>query len=78
MTSKVHGICLAPVDSQVLVSAVKHAHDEGVPVVIFDSGLADESLIVSYVATDNYNGGVLAARRLGESLRERSESLDTQ
>ncbi len=78
VTSKVNGICLAPVDSQVLVSAVKHAHDENVPVVIFDSGLADESLIVSYIATDNYNGGVLAARRLGESLREKKRKSDTQ
>jgi ribose transport system substrate-binding protein len=36
--------------------------------VIFDSGLDDESIIVSYVATDNYQGGVLAARRLAEVL----------
>jgi ABC-type sugar transport system substrate-binding protein len=71
VTSKVDGICLAPVDSQALVGAVQHARDEGVPVVIFDSGLADESIIVSYVATDNYNGGVLAARRLGEVLRDK-------
>ena len=34
--------------------------------MIFDSGLADESIIVSYVATDNYHGGALAARRLAE------------
>jgi ribose transport system substrate-binding protein len=73
VTSKVDGICLAPVDSQALVGAVKHAREENVPVVIFDSGLADESIIVSYVATDNYNGGVLAARRLGEVLRQKQK-----
>ena len=36
--------------------------------MIFDSGLADESVIVSYVATDNYNGGALAAREIGKRL----------
>ena len=36
--------------------------------MIFDSGLKDESKIVTYVATDNYNGGVIAARRMGEVL----------
>lgn len=69
VTKEVDGICLAPLDSGALVDKVKYAHDAGIPVVIYDSGLDDESLIVSYVATDNYNGGVLAARRLGELLR---------
>ena len=39
-----------------------------IPVVIFDSGLDDQSKIVSYVATDNYQGGALAARRMAEVL----------
>ena len=37
------------------------------PVVIIDSRLQGENF-VSYVATDNYRGGVLAADRLGEIL----------
>ena len=40
----------------------------GFPVVIIDSAL-ESSKIVSYVSTDNYHGGVLAARRLGELLK---------
>jgi ABC-type sugar transport system substrate-binding protein len=66
ITKKVDGIVLAPLDSQALVNAVKDAKDAGIPTVIFDSGLNDESIIVSYVATDNANGGALAARRLAE------------
>ena len=62
------GICLAPNDSQALVEVVREAKANGIPVVIFDSGLEDEDAYVSYVATDNYNGGVLAARRLDEAL----------
>jgi ABC-type sugar transport system substrate-binding protein len=70
VTEKVHGICLAPLDSRALVDSVRYAKEAGIPTVIFDSGLEDESVIVSYVATDNYNGGVLAARRLGRLLRD--------
>ena len=64
----VDAICLAPLDSQALVEYVHEATDENIPVVIFDSGLDDTSKTVSYVATDNRNGGVLAARRMGELL----------
>jgi ABC-type sugar transport system substrate-binding protein len=69
ITKKVNGLVLAPLDSQALVESVKDAKEQGIPTVIFDSGLADESIIVSYVATDNYHGGALAAQRLAEVLR---------
>ena len=68
ITKKVDGIVLAPLDSQALIASVNDAHKEKIPVVIFDSALGDESNIVSYVATDNYEGGALAARRLAEVL----------
>ncbi len=64
----VDGIVLAPLDSTALVPSIENAKAAGIPTVIFDSGLADESTIVSYVATDNYNGGVLAAREIGKRL----------
>jgi ABC-type sugar transport system substrate-binding protein len=68
ITKRVDGLVLAPLDSQALVAPVKDAREQGIPTVIFDSGLADESIIVSYVATDNYHGGALAAQRLAEVL----------
>jgi ribose transport system substrate-binding protein len=64
----VDGICLAPLDSQALVPAVRDAARAGIPVLIFDSGLGDESDTVSFVATDNYRGGQLAGRHLGKLL----------
>jgi ABC-type sugar transport system substrate-binding protein len=73
---KVSGIVLAPNDSSGLVRAVRDAKDNGVPVVIFDSGLEDEKAYVSYVATDNYHGGVLAARRLAEALGAKPKSAE--
>jgi ribose transport system substrate-binding protein len=74
VTKKVDGIILAPLDSQALITPVKDAKQQGIPTVIFDSALGDESAIVSYVATDNYTGGALAARRLAETLGEKSAS----
>jgi ABC-type sugar transport system substrate-binding protein len=70
ITKKVDGLVLAPLDSQALIGSVKDARAQGIPTVIFDSGLDDESVIVSFVATDNYAGGALAARRLAEVLAE--------
>lgn len=67
IAQRVSGIVLAPLDDKALVPPVKSAMAEGVPVVIADSDLAWDG-IVSYVATDNYRGGVLAAEKLGEVL----------
>ncbi len=64
----VDGIVLAPLDSTALIPSVRDAKREGIPTLIFDSALADEALVVSYVATDNYQGGMLAAREMARRL----------
>lgn len=64
---RVSGIVLAPLDADALVNVVKEADQQGVPVVIIDSAL-NSNLPKSFVATDNYEGGALAARHLGELL----------
>jgi ribose transport system substrate-binding protein len=63
----VAGIVLAPVDRQALVGVVERAAREGIPVAIFDSAI-DTNRVIAYVATDNTEGGRMAARRLGEVL----------
>jgi len=65
----VDGIVLAPLDAKALVGPVEQAVNQGIPVVIIDSAL-DSEAPVSTVATDNYNGGVLAAQRLGALMTE--------
>lgn len=75
ITQKVDGICLAPLDSQALIAPVKLAGQAKIPVVIFDSALDDESLIVSYVATDNYHGGELAAQEMARRLGEKGSVI---
>jgi ribose transport system substrate-binding protein len=61
------GIVLAPLDSKALVSPVEKSIDDGIPVLIIDSGLESKKP-VSVVATDNYHGGVLAAKRMADLL----------
>ena len=64
----VDAIVLAPLDAKALKAAVEGAVAKGIPVVIIDSALESDKP-VSYVATDNYHGGVLAGQRLGELLK---------
>lgn len=64
---RVDGIVLAPSHGDSLVPIVDRAQKEGIPVVIFDSGISTENYS-SYVATDNRQGGVVAAERLAEKL----------
>lgn len=63
----VDGIVLAPLDDRALMRPVQDAARQKIPVVIIDSGLQGGDY-VSYIATDNYKGGVIAADRLGTLL----------
>lgn len=64
---RVDGIVLAPSHGDALVPVVERAKKEGIPVTIFDSGISTENYLC-YVATDNHQGGVVAAERLAEKL----------
>lgn len=64
---KLAGIAVAPVDRKALVAVVDRASAAGIPVAIFDSGI-DTNNRLTYVATDNREGGRLAARKLGELI----------
>lgn len=69
-----NGIVLAPQHNRTMTACVKRAADAGVPVVIIDSGLADPDHFIKYVATDNYNGGCLAADHLIKELKARGKT----
>src|SRR2546421_1030476 len=64
---RVDGIVLAPTHKDALTPVVERAAREGIPVTIMDSGIGTDKY-VSYVATDNRQGGAVAAERLGEKL----------
>lgn len=67
ITRRVDALAIAPADQVALIQVVDRAMAQGIPVTIFDSSL-DSTNYTSYVATDNYAAGELAARHLGKIL----------
>ena len=67
ITRGVSGIALAPLDESALALPVADAQRQGIPVVIFDSGLKGGDF-VSFVATDNRQGGRMAAEHVAARL----------
>jgi ribose transport system substrate-binding protein len=63
----VDGIALAPSHGESMVPVVERAQQEKIPVTIFDSGIKTDKY-VSYISTDNYKGGVMAAERMAAIL----------
>jgi ribose transport system substrate-binding protein len=74
LSQNVSGIVLAPLDNRALVRPVEEAQRANIPTVIIDSGL-DSTAIVSFVATDNMKGGMLAADRIGALLQGKGRVL---
>lgn len=68
ITMGVDGVVLAPNQKGGLVDAVEETIGEGIPVVIFDSGLEEGPQIVSYVATDNFKGGQMAGDAMAKAI----------
>jgi ribose transport system substrate-binding protein len=67
ITRGVDAIVLAPLDDAALRRPVDEAMSNGIPVVIFDSGLQGDNYI-SYVATDNFKAGQLAGQYMAKLL----------
>jgi ribose transport system substrate-binding protein len=74
VSDKVSGIVLAPQHSKTMVAPVERAVGKGIPLVIIDSGLNKEEAFVKYVATNNYNGGELAAKHLLKALSDEGKN----
>jgi ribose transport system substrate-binding protein len=64
---RVDGLAVAATEAKILVSAIDRAMAGGIPVVVFDSGVATDN-IVSFIATNNYEGGALGARALAKAM----------
>jgi ribose transport system substrate-binding protein len=74
VAGRVDGIVLAPLDDTALVAPAKDAVREKIPVVIIDSDIQWDGRL-SFVATDNYQGGAAAAKRLGALLNGRGKVI---
>ncbi len=72
----IHGLALAPQHSKLMIPQVDATVKKGIPVVLLDSNLDADALKenpklrIKYVATNNYNGGRLAAEKLLKLLNK--------
>ncbi|HOK66600.1 MAG TPA: substrate-binding domain-containing protein [Anaerohalosphaeraceae bacterium] len=79
IVKNVVGIVLGPNDAKALARPVQKIKAAGIPCVIIDSAVeADPADYVSFVATDNYLGGVKAARRLAQACGGRGKVILTK
>jgi ribose transport system substrate-binding protein len=72
--SGVDALILTPLDDRALMAPVAEAKARGIPTVIFNTALQGNDFI-SYVSTDNWKGGVLAAERVGELMQGRGKLI---
>ncbi|MBI5769061.1 MAG: substrate-binding domain-containing protein [Verrucomicrobia bacterium] len=71
---RVSAIVLAPLDKRGLVAPVESAVRGKIPVIVIDSGLESKAP-ASYIATDNREGGRIAARELGKLLGGKGNAI---
>lgn len=65
---KVDLIFLSTCDAAGVVPTLNECKAAGIPVICVDTPLNDPSLVVTTVCSDNYAGGVLCAKALGDKL----------
>ncbi|MDO5422113.1 MAG: substrate-binding domain-containing protein [Eubacteriales bacterium] len=72
------GIGLAACDQEAVLEALALAQEKGIPVVCFDSGVANapEGSVYSTIATDNYAAGATAAENLYAALKDKIAAAD--
>ena len=68
-------LVLIPNDATAVVDVINEAARHGIAVFLVDSG-ADESDYVSYIGTDNYAGGQLAAHWFGANVKGKVAIID--
>lgn len=68
-------LILIPNDATAVVDVINTAAKQSIPVFLVDSG-ADESNYVSYIGTDNFAGGQLAAKWFGENVKGQVAIID--
>lgn len=75
----VDAILLSPAGSKELVPAIRKANDAGIPVLLLDTRIDEAAAAavgarcVTYIGSDNFEGGAVAGRSLGRQLGGRGE-----
>ena len=66
-----------PVDAEAIVTAIESANQAGIPVITVDRG-ASGGEVVSHIASDNVEGGRMAARYMVEQLNEEGTIIELE
>ena len=64
LSQNLDGLFMNPVDAEGITPALDQAKEAGVPMVGFDTEVADLSYLVSYTGSDNYNAGKVCGEDL--------------
>ena len=74
------GLGLAACDTSSVTDALKTCAEKGIPVVTFDTGIADapEGSVVCEVCTDNAQAGAVAAENMYNSIKDIVKDADGQ
>ena len=67
IVQNIDGMFMNPVDAEGILPALDQLEEAGIPIVGFDTEVADMSKLVSYAGSDNYNAGKVC----GEDLVKR-------
>jgi len=77
IAKKPDAIIIAPTDSTALFAPLKRAADAGIKIVLVDTTLADPSIAVSEVSSDNIEAGKVAGAELVKLLGDKKGSVLT-
>lgn len=61
-------VCLSAGDMESCQAQLEAARENGIPVVVFDSNVADMQLVDAFRSTDNINMGEIAAEKLAQAM----------
>lgn len=68
ITQNIDGMFLNPVDKEGIRPALDQLADAGIPVVNFDTEVADMDLVATFIGSDNYNAGKVCGEDLVAQL----------
>jgi len=72
VTQRVNALVVCPVDSVGIGAAIERANDKGIPVFTADIR-SEEGKVACHIASNNYQGGVLAGKYLAGVLGDQGE-----
>ncbi|MDO5540688.1 MAG: sugar ABC transporter substrate-binding protein [Eubacteriales bacterium] len=64
IVQEIDGMFMNPVDAEGILPALDQLKEAGIPIIGFDTEVADMSYLVSYAGSDNYNAGKVCGEDL--------------